>query len=235
MNKKILIIISGGSGGIGDLLIKILSKKFRLLCLYNRKKLKFAINAKYIKADYKNHSQIMNACIKIKKAIKFEQKIIFLNLAASKIDKISINIKKTEMDETFNINYFSLFYVIQAILPNLIKNKWGRIINFSSTGGLAGDVGTMLYTSSKYACLGMMNILSKEFAKFNITFNTINLGNFNAGMYKKLTNKKKLSILKRIPSGQTGDIKSIYNAIEFVIQSDYVNGSKISVDGGFCG
>lgn len=233
MKKKFLIIISGASGGIGQLLIKKLSKKFKILCIYNKKKPRFAKTTQYLKIDYDNPLKIKNASIKLKKMTLLEKKIIFLNLAAFKIDKISININKKEMNKTFNINYFSLFYLIQAILPNLIKNKWGRVINFSSTGGLAGEVGTLLYTSSKYASLGMMSVLSKEFAKFNITFNTIKLGNFDAGMYKKLSENTKANILKKIPSGKTGDASSIYNAIKFIISSDYVNGSEVSVDGGF--
>ena len=136
------------------------------------------------------------------------------------------------MLSSFNINYFSFFYLIQAILPNLIRNKWGRIINLSSTGGLAGEVGTLLYTSTKHASSGMMKVLSKEYAKFNITFNTIKLGNFDTGMYKKLSKKAKENILKNIPSNKTGDTQSISNAIEFIIRSDYVTGSEIPVDGG---
>lgn len=233
MKNKSLIIVSGASGGVGSLLIKILSKKFRILCIYNRKKSKFTGTTKYLQIDYNNYTQLMSACISLKKMTISEKKIIFLNLAATKIDKISVNIKKKEMNKTFNINYFSLFYIIQAILPNLIKNKWGRIINISSTGGIAGEVGTLLYTSSKYASLGMMKVLSKEFAIFGITFNTIKLGNFDTGMYKKLTEKTKKNILKKIPSGKTGDSQSIYNAINFIIRSDYVSGAEISVDGGF--
>jgi 3-oxoacyl-[acyl-carrier protein] reductase len=174
-------------------------------------------------------------CIKLKKIISLEKKIIFLNLAAIKIDKISIYIKKREMNQSFNVNYFSFFYIMQSILPSLIKNKWGRIINFSSTGGINGELGSLLYTSSKYASLGMMKVLSKEYAKFNITFNTIKLGNFDVGMFKKLGNRTKENILKRIPSGKTGDIKNIYNAIKFIIYSNYVNGAEIAIDGGFNG
>lgn len=233
MNKKSLIIISGGSGGIGKILVKILSKKYKILYVYNQKKPNFIRAAKYIKINFNKKSQLQNACIKLKKITLLEKKIIYLNMAAIKIDKISINVTKKELDETFNVNCFSLLHVIQAILPNLIKNKWGRVINFSSTGGLAGEIGTLLYTSSKNASLGMMSVLSKEFAKFNITFNTIVLGNFDAGMYQKLTEKAKENILKKIPSGKTGDINSIYNAIEFIVNSDYVNGAKVSVDGAF--
>jgi 3-oxoacyl-[acyl-carrier protein] reductase len=233
MAKKSLIIISGASGGIGSLLIKILSKKFKILCIYNRRKPKLEGTIKYLQIDYSNQAQVKNACIKLKKMTVLEKKIIFLNLAATKIDKISINIKRSEMNEIFNINYFSLFNIIQSILPSLIKNKWGRVINFSSTGGLSGDVGTLLYTSSKHASLGMMRVLSKEFAKFNITFNTIKLGNFDTGMFKELTEKTKENILTKIPSGKTGDTQSICNAINFIIRSSYVNGAEIAVDGGF--
>jgi 3-oxoacyl-[acyl-carrier protein] reductase len=233
MKKKFLIIISGASGGIGQLLIKKLSKKFKILCIYNKKKPRFAKTTRYLKINYNKPSKIKNASIRLMKMTLLEKKITFLNLAAIKIDKISIHINKKEMMETFNVNYFSLFFLIQSILPNLIRNKWGRIINFSSKGGLAGDVGTLLYTSSKHASTGMMRVFSKEFAKFNITFNTIKLGNFNAGMYKKLTNIAKAKILKKIPSKKTGDVNSIYNAIKFIISSNYVNGSEVSVDGGF--
>ena len=233
MKKKFLIIISGASGGIGQLLIKKLSKKFKILCIYNQKKPKFTKTANCLKINYDEPSKIKNASIRLNKMTLSEKKIIFLNLAAIKIDKLSIQINKNEMNETFNVNYFSLFYLVQAILPNLIRNKWGRVINFSSTGGLAGEVGTLLYTSSKHASMGMMKVFSKEFAKFNITFNTIKLGNFDAGMYKKLTKNAKANILKKIPSEKTGDVNSIYNAIKFIIGSNYVNGSEVSVDGGF--
>lgn len=232
MKKKFLIIITGASGGIGQLLIKKLSKKFKIIFIYNQKKPKSVKDSKYLKIDYNKTSKIKKICIRLKKMILSEKKIIFLNLAAIKIDKISIHINKNEMSKTFNINYFSLFYLIQGILPNLIKNKWGRVINFSSTGGLAGEIGTLLYTSSKHASIGMMKVFSKEFAKFNITFNTIKLGNFDTGMYKKLTKNAQANILKKIPSQKTGDVTSIYNAIKFIIKSNYVNGSEVSVDGG---
>ena len=117
----------------------------------------------------------------------------------------------------------------------MIKNKWGRIINISSTGGLAGDKGTLLYTASKNASLSMMKVMSQEYANFNITCNTLLLGNFNFGMFKRLNKKTKDKILKKIPSEKTGKIINIYNAIKFLINSDYVNGASIKIDGGYLG
>ena len=115
----------------------------------------------------------------------------------------------------------------------MMKNKWGRVINFSSTGGAEGEIGTLLYTSSKNASHSMVKVMSKEFAQFDITFNTINLGNFNTGLYKKLDLRKRNKIIEKIPSKKTGDFKDIYNAINFLIQTPYATGSAVNVDGGY--
>ena len=115
----------------------------------------------------------------------------------------------------------------------MIRVKWGRVINFSSTAGSVGEKGTLLYTASKNATHGMINVMSKEYAQFNITFNTLELGNFDYGLFKKLKPSMRKKIISNIPSKKTGNIKDIYNAINFIINSSYVNGSKINVDGGY--
>ena len=115
----------------------------------------------------------------------------------------------------------------------MMKNNWGRIINISSTGGASGEKGTMLYSMSKNATHGIMQVMSKEYGKFNITFNTLKLGNFNYGLFKKLDKNLQKKILEKIPSKKTGDVKNIFFAIEFLMNSDYVNGSSINIDGGY--
>ena len=227
---KNTIIITGSGGGIGSQIIKYFPKNSKIIALYNKNKPKKVGRIKLIKMDLKNVIKIKS---KLKKFLNNNDKIIFLNLASIKNDKISYRITKNEMQESFEINSFSFFLIIQTILPYMLRKKWGRIINFSSTGGLKGDQGTLLYTASKYSTLGMIKVLSQEYAKFNITFNTLKLGNFNTGMYKKLNNNIRKEILKKIPSGKTGNVFNIYNAIKFILTSDYVNGSTISVDGGY--
>ena len=227
------MIILGSSSGISQEILKELNKDYDIICLYNNTKpLKFK-KAKYLKANLNKITEVKKTIIKLKKKIINEKKIILLNFSSVKIDKISINIKKAELLKTFNINFFSFFYIIQGVLPIMLKKKWGRIINFSSTGGAAGEIGTLLYTTSKNASMAMIRIMAKEYAKFNINFNTIKLGNFNVGMYKKLPPKVKNKILKAIPNEKTGNKNNILNAIKFIVNSDYVNGSEVSVDGGY--
>ena len=74
--------------------------------------------------------------------------------------------------------------------------------------------------------------ITKEYAKFNITSNILLLGNFNYGMFTKLSSSKKNQLLNKVPSKKHGKINNIYNAIEFINNSDYVNNSEIKIDGG---
>jgi len=230
MDKKKVILVLGASSGIASELNKILYKKYSIYFFYFKNKPKHLKNTKSIKLDLQNFNKIRSALDKIK--IK-NKKIIILNLAAVKFDKISYNIDDSDLKKTFNINTFSFFKFVQYFLPKMIKEKWGRVINFSSTAGSIGEKGTLLYTASKNATHGMIKVMSKEYAQFNLTFNTIELGNFNFGLFRKLNPEMREKIISNIPSKKTGDIRNIYNAINFIINSDYVNGSKINIDGGY--
>ena len=229
MVKKPTLLIFGGSSGIASPLVKVLKKKYEVILFYN-KKIPAEKNVKKIKLDFSKNLDFNKA---IKSLNLSNKKLIVLNFASLKIDKISLFIDHNDLIRTFNVNTFSFFKVIKNLLPIMMKKKWGRIINISSTGGRRGDKGTLLYTSSKNATESMMRVMSKEYASMNITFNSLILGNFNFGMYKKLNKSLKKEILKKIPSGKTGNISNIINAVNFVVESEYINGSAINVDGGY--
>lgn len=227
-NEKIILVL-GASSGIASKLNNYFHKKFKMYFFYFKNKPQNLKNTQSIKLDLNNYKKLNT----VLKKINIKKKIIILNLASVKFDKISYNINNSDLEKTFSINCFSFLNFIKHFLPTMINQKWGRVINFSSTAGSIGEKGTLLYTSSKNAALGMMNVMSKEYAQFNITFNTIELGNFNFGLFKKLSPEMRKKIISNIPSKKTGNIKDIYNAVNFIINSNYVNGSKINVDGGY--
>ena len=227
-----MIIILGGSSSIASNVLSVLAKKDKVLCFYNKNKPHVKKkNIEYLKLDLEKFNFSDLTKINLFKKVK-NKKITLINFTAIKIDKLSLFVNDEELAKTFNINFVSFFKIIKFLLPKMIEKKWGRIISMSSTGGMRGDRGTFLYTSSKHASLGMIKTMSKEYGKYNITFNTINLGNFNYGLFKKLSKNKKKEILSSIPSNKTGDIENILNAISFVIKSNYVNNSEICIDGG---
>ena len=228
MVKKNLILFFGSSGGIGQELNKILIKKYKVISFYNKtriskkgkltKKINFLSNK-----DINNISKIVNLN---------NYRIIILNFASIKIDKLSLYVEEKDYKKTMEVNVNGFFKVINKVIPFMMKNKWGRVINVSSTGGILGDKGTILYSMSKNATLSMMRVMSKEYGKFNITFNTLKLGNFNLGLFKKLNKEYRKKLLNKVPSKKTGNIKDILFAIDFLIKANYVNGSSINIDGG---
>ena len=230
MVKKPIILLFGASSGIASELIKFFKKKFIIYAFYNQKKITSKLKLKKIKLNLLRNDEIST---KLKKLSLKSQKITIINFASIKIDKLSFNINNKNLKQTFQINTFSFFKILQILLPIMMKSKWGRVIDISSTGGLAGEKGTLLYSVSKNASLSMMKVLSQEYGAFNITFNSLLLGNFDVGLFKLLKQDIKNEILKKIPSKKTGNIINIYNAIKFLINSDYVNGSSIKIDGGY--
>jgi|TARA_B110000914_G_C15492310_1_gene461310 NAD(P)-dependent dehydrogenase (short-subunit alcohol dehydrogenase family) len=230
MVKKPILLVFGGSSAIVEELLKYFKKKYQIYVFYNKNVPKKNRNIKEkIKLNLFSDKELLS---KIRKINFNNSKIVIVNFASIKIDKISLFINQQDIKRTFQINTFSFLKILQILLPTMMKLRWGRVINISSTGGLVGDKGTLLYSSSKNATHSMIKVMSKEYAAFNITFNTLKLGNFNFGLFKLLKKEVKEEILKKVPSHKTGNVKNIYNAIKFLIESDYVNGSSIKIDGG---
>lgn len=226
MEKDHIIILTGASGGIGSNILKNLYKRFKILAIYNKNKPKIVNkNIIYQKIDFEKNFTIKNKYFKNKN-------IILINTASIKVDKLLINCSLTEWKKTFSINIDAIFRLTKIIIPHMIKNNWGRIINFSSTGGINGDIGTASYSSTKTAIFGLNKVISKEYGKFNITSNILTLGNFNSGMFKKLNKKKQKKLLESVPLKKTGEFKNIINAINLIINSNYINGTEIKIDGG---
>ncbi len=226
MEKNSLIIVSGASGGLGEVIVKELAKKSKILAIFNKNKPKvFHKNIEFLKLD-------LSKKFKLNKKFFANKKIIFLNLASVKIDKLMINLSISEWEKAYQVNVHSFFKLLNMFLPEMIKIKYGKIIIFSSTDGHQGDIGTSSYTSTKHSLHGLSKVISKEYGARGITSNVLLLGNYNYGLYKKLNKKKQKKLLEKVPLKKTGNIKNILNAIEFLIKSDYVNGSEIKIDGG---
>jgi 3-oxoacyl-[acyl-carrier protein] reductase len=114
----------------------------------------------------------------------------------------------------------------------MVADKWGRIIHISSKGGVEGAPGTIAYSTSKTALIGMSNVLAQEYARFNISSNVLVLGIFETGLFLKLEETQKQKVLAQTSSRKVGSATNIINAIKFIIESGYVNASSINIDGG---
>ena len=216
------IILTGASGGIGLAIRSELSKIDDLYPIANKNGLEFDN-----KVDLTNIDSIKRFTEYWKEKL---YNITVIHLAAVKIDELAVFVNEDNWDKVMDINLKGNFLLTKELIPIMMKEKWGRIIHIISSG--LGDVGTLTYSTSKFGLLGMSEVLSREYARYGITSNVLQLGYFQTGMWEKLSQVKKDELLNQIPSKQLGDPQNIVNAVKFIIDSPFVNGSVINVDGG---
>jgi acetoacetyl-CoA reductase/3-oxoacyl-[acyl-carrier protein] reductase len=109
---------------------------------------------------------------------------------------------------------------------------YGRIINFSSVVAQTPVPGTSAYAASKAALWGLSRALAVENASKGITINSLNLGYFDLGIIREVPADLQQSVKARIPSGSFGRPDQIYQAIKFVIATEYMNGASLDLNGG---
>lgn len=222
-------LITGASKGIGKFLFeKYLNEGETVYGTY----LSTEPEPKYLnfftKVDITNHQEV----VKWINSIKLTDKIELINCAATTYDSFAHKSDPEIWSKTIQVNLTGNFVVIQALLPIMRKNNYGRIINFSSVVAQIGIIGSSAYASSKAALWGLGKSIAAENASKGITINTLNLGYFKIGMANNVLVEIQNKIKEQIPTHDFGDPINIYNAINFLIASDYVNGSSIDINGG---
>jgi NAD(P)-dependent dehydrogenase (short-subunit alcohol dehydrogenase family) len=129
-------------------------------------------------------------------------------------------------------NLVGTFNVIRAVLPSMRANSFGRIIILTSVVFQRPVVGTSAYSASKSALVGLARTVALENASRGVTCNCIALGYFDAGMLYTIPADVRENIRQTIPLGRFGRIDELYRTIQFLIDTEYVTGQVISVNGG---
>ncbi len=226
-----MIILTGASGGIGKEILPYLLNIDKVIGIYNKTVPQPSDNKRlvYEQLNLESSTEIQSFVSKWSDKLS---KVTIVHFAALKIDNITANFTDTDWDHMMGVNLKGNFLLTKALLPHMVKEQWGRIIHISSCGALNGDVGTIAYSTSKTGLMGMSRVLAKEHARFNITSNVLILGHFEVGLYNQLSDDLKKILLNQIPSKTLGKSSDIFNAIEFLMKSQYVNGAAINIDGG---
>jgi acetoacetyl-CoA reductase/3-oxoacyl-[acyl-carrier protein] reductase len=130
-------------------------------------------------------------------------------------------------------NLNSVFYCTKAVLPNMIDQKFGRIVNIASFVGQAGNFGQANYAASKGGIIAMTKVLALELAKYNITANVIAPGFTDTDMLAGVPPDVQDQIKARIPMGRFGLPEEAAKAVAFLVcDGDYITGQQINVNGG---
>jgi 3-oxoacyl-[acyl-carrier protein] reductase len=229
--EKNLIILTGASGGIGNAILSSLSKIDKVIAIYHSKEIDVdKLNGvESYQVDLTSEDQINEFVIKIQDKLS---NIVLINAAAISIDNLAVKFETTDWNKSISLNLNSNFFLTRALLTYMIANKWGRVIHISSIAAIRGVQGTIAYSTTKTGLLGMSKVLANEYARFGITSNVLIPGYLKTGLIDTLDEKSRQKIIESIPSKKLGDPSNVVNAIDFLIKSNYVNGSRINIDGG---
>ncbi len=138
-------------------------------------------------------------------------------------------------DEVMNVNLRGVFNVCRAFVPDMVSNRFGRIINISSMWGLVGASCESLYSASKAAVIGLTLSLAKELGPSNITVNAVAPGVINTDMIKNISAQTIKEFSDETPIGRCGEPEDIARIVSFLASSDadFITGETINASGGF--
>ena len=225
-----MIIITGASRGIGKYLFEKYSEEGKeVIGTYNNTRPKSKYSENYYKVDISDISQVEEWVSSISNEIS---NLTLLNYAGNSYNSFAHKVDLRKWKNVIDVNLIGTFNVIQSLLPIMREQEFGRIINFSSIVAQMGIPGTSAYAASKAALWGLSKSIAVENAKKGITINNLNLGYFDLGMISDVPANFQEVIKGKIPTGSFGNPNNIYNAIEFLIKSDYTNGSSIDINAG---
>ncbi len=237
-----IAIITGSARGIGREISKRLAKNgIKVIVNYN--------NSEKEAIDLKKNLKLQNIDIDIFKAdvSKRKEGHELVQYVLNKYGKIDILINnagiseyKMFTDETdkdwnkvINTNLYSAFMMSQEVVPNMIHNKNGCIINISSVWGMVGGSLEVLYSISKAGMDGLTKGLAKELGPSNIRVNSIAPGIIDTEMNNNLSEEELEELKEQIPLGKIGTPVDIARCVEWIINDTFTTGQVISPNGGW--
>ena len=235
-NKNILI--TGASGGIGNELVKkFVSLGGNVLGTGTKSEKLDKIkkqypNIKVKKFDISDHSRIEEFIDNV--SLELGGIDILINNAGTNVDNLSLRMKDEEWKKVIDVNLTSTFLLSKYAIKQMLKNKFGRIVNITSVVGHTGNLGQSNYSASKAGIVGMSKSLAIEYAKKNITVNCVSPGFIVSDMTMNIAEKVKLYLTSRIPMGKLGTGEDVSNCVAFLSsdQASYVTGETVHVNGG---
>jgi len=235
-------LVTGASQGIGHACALALAREGASIATAARNQQKLeelvaAITATGGKAaafvmDVADEDQVKS---NIKSALSHFGKIdILVNNAGITRDQLVMRMKRTDWDAVLNTNLTSAYLCIQQVIPSMLKQRWGRIINITSVFGQMGQAGQANYAASKAGLIGLTMAIAREVASRNITSNAIAPGFIETGMTAVLSEEFKQNAMKQIPLGRVGTPGDVAHAAVFLAseEASYITGHVLNVNGG---
>ncbi len=238
-------LITGATGDIGQAICEVFAKdgyniavhysfaegKAKELC--EKLQREYSIKAVPVQADFTNEDEVKYLTAKV---ISVFKKIdILVNNAGVAYQTLFQLADEKKIKEVLDINLMSALSLTKEILPFMIKEKWGRIINISSMWGISGASCEVHYSAAKSGLIGFTKALAKEVGPSGITVNCVAPGFIDTKMNGNLDEEAVREIIDCTPVGRAGTGEDVAELVRFLAgeKAEFITGQVISVDGGY--
>ena len=225
------VLITGGSRGIGKQLVRaFLDEGYKVIATCRDKS----------KSKFQKHKNLTVENLDIsstesvnsfKKLVEDMNISILVNNAGITKDNLFLRMSDEDWEEVINTNLNGVFRVTRLVIKNMVKQRWGRVINISSISGIMGNSGQTNYSASKAGLDGFTRSLAKELGSRNITVNSVAPGFIETDMTEGIIAE---DIVDKIPLKRVGKPNDISPIVLFLAsgEANYITGQTLVVDGG---
>ena len=240
MSKK-TVLITGATRGIGKAILEAFNNDYLIIgtgtskeslssITENLKSLK--IEGKAFKLDLNDRQSIKALSLSLDKEEIYPD--ILINNAGITRDNIMLRMQEDEWDDVINIHLNGQYLLIKSFLKKMVKNRWGRIINISSTSAALGNKGQANYAAAKAGIEAMSRSLARELGSRNINVNCVAPGFIETDMTKEISKGNEDFFASQIPLGRLGKSSEIAEVVHFLAsdQANYITGQTLHVNGG---
>lgn len=240
MSKK-TVLITGASRGIGKAILQSFSNDFFVVgtgtseksvqsILENMNSLNLEGNS--FKLDLGDRTSIKELTFLLDSQEIYPD--ILINNAGITRDNIMLRMKEDEWDNVIDVHLNGQYLLIKTFIKKMVKNRWGRIINISSTSAVLGNKGQANYAAAKAGIEAMSRTLARELGSRNINVNCVAPGFIETDMTKEISEGNEDFLSSQIPLGRLGKPNEIAEVVNFLAseQANYITGQTIHVNGG---
>ncbi|WP_157140977.1 beta-ketoacyl-ACP reductase, partial [Candidatus Liberibacter asiaticus] len=232
---------SGASGSIGLAIAKILYKQGASVGLHGTSQEKLEKVAKNF--DDVDRFLLFPANFSDRVSVEYLSKRvneemggvdILVNNAGIVRDSLFMRARYEDWDDVLSVNLTSAFLLTRQLVPLMIRNRFGRVINITSVVGFTGNAGQVNYCAAKSGLTGFTKALAQETGRRNVTVNCVAPGFIGSDMTVNLTEDQKGKIISSIPMKRMGAVDDIAAAVLYLssLEASYVTGQTIHVNGG---
>lgn len=236
-------LVTGGSRGIGRAIAETLARRGATVVIADRQvelaqataTELAALSGQTVVAEYADVADPASVKTLVDQVLaRFPRLDILVNNAGVTRDTLLVRMEEADWDLVLNINLKGAYHCSKAVVRQMMKQRYGRIVNIASVSGIAGQAGQTNYSASKAGLIGLTKALAREVASRGITVNAVAPGIVKTDLTENMPQAARDAILAQTPLGRFATVEEVAAAVTFLASDEaaFITGQVLGIDGG---